>query len=248
MFLSVGTISDIESENEIRLRGLRTFIDNLKQMELGLHIIGDLTGDTLKETQMLWVLWPDRWLDPPELEAIKNRINDGMGLLVTSEWAGIEHNAEILNTLVGDYGIKFNKDRIIDPINAYTQSELTGKSDGGPAGGGKIVEFIKIKDFGKHPLVDGLKELAYYSGCSLTAAPQNLIAKSKFVSFSDVDGDKKWSEGEQIGSATAAAFAEVGSGRVIAVGDTSLFTDKYLKFGDNAQFFKNVLKWLTKKM
>ncbi|UCH89838.1 MAG: hypothetical protein JSV49_04125 [Thermoplasmata archaeon] len=245
MFLSISQVSNIEAENEIRLRGLRTVVDHLKGMKLGLQILEDLSVDALAQTRMLWILWPDRWFMPPEIEAVKKRLEGGMSLLVTSEWSGIENNAEILNSLVSDMGIKFNKDRIIDPINAYTKEELQGKSEKG-AVSDKVVEFIKIKDFSNHPVVKGIVELAYYSGCSVTAAPNYTLAKSKFVSFSDVDGDKKWSEGEQIGSATTAAYAEYGNGRVIALGDTSLFTDKYIKFGDNKKFFVNVFNWLLR--
>ena len=247
MFLSIGEDSNIDAENEIRLRGLRKFVDHLKSIGMGLQIFQDLSEDVLVNTKLLWVLWPDRWFMPPELEAVTKKIEGGMSLMVTSEWAGIEYNAEILNTLVGDIGIKFNKDRIIDPINAYTQDEVKGGTAGaGGIGGGKIVEFIKIKDFGNHVTTKDLNELAYYSGCSLTVAPQNLLAKSKFVSFSDVDGDKKWSEGEKIGASTVAAFAVHGEGRIIAIGDTSLFTDKYITFGDNNIFMKNVVNWLLK--
>jgi hypothetical protein len=246
MLLSIGEVSNIESENEIRLRGLRGFVDHLKKLGLGLQIIDDLTSDNLAKTQLLWVLWPDRWFMPQEIDSVKDRVLEGMSLLVTSEWAGIENNAEILTTLVDDMGIKFNKDRIIDPINAYTEDEVAGKEAAGVAGG-KVVEFIKIKDFDKHPISAGVKELAYYSGCSLTAPPDMLLAKSKFVSFSDVDGDKKWSEGERIGSSTASAFTEYGEGRVVAIGDTSLFTDKYINFGDNKIFLINIIKWLLKQ-
>jgi hypothetical protein len=246
MFLSVGEVGNIDAENEIRLRGLRGFVDHLKSMNLGLVILEDLTADALTQTQLLWILWPDRCFMPPEIEAVKSRVEAGMGLLVTSEWAGIENNAEILNTLVSDLGIKFNKDRIIDPINAYTEDDLSGKEPEGAAGG-KVVEFIKIKDFSGNPIVHEVAELAYYSGCSLTAPPDAVLAKSKFVSFSDIDGDKKWTEGERIGSSIAAAFSEFNLGRIIAIGDTSLFTDKYLKFGDNHKFMVNVLNWLLKK-
>lgn len=248
MFISVSEISQIEAENELRLRGLRSFVDKIKGLGLGARITDDLMADALKDTQLLWVLWPNRWFMPPELEAIRKRIENGMGLLVTSEWSGIEYNAEILNSLVEDMGLKFNKDRIIDPINAYTEDEMQGKGSGGVMSAGKIVEFIKIKDFSKHITTQELDELAYYSGCSLTVAPEKYIAKSKFVSFSDVDGNKKWTEGERIGAAVTAAFSELGAGRIMAVGDTSLFTDKYIKFGDNEKFMVNTLKWLLKKI
>lgn len=245
MFLSIQEQSNIESENEIKLRGLKTFVEHLKKLGMGLQILEDVMEAALIETKVLWVLWPDRWFMPPEITGVKTRLEAGMGLLVTSEWSGIEYNAEILNNLVEDLGIKFNKDRIIDPINAYSESELKGEGKGkGSLIGGKVVEFIKIKDFGPHKIVSGISELAYYSGCSLTVSTSKLLAKSKFVSFSDVDGDKKWSEGEKIGSATASAFSEFGKGRIVAVGDTSLFTDKYIKFGDNEKFMDNTLKWL----
>jgi len=249
MFLSIGEQSNIESENELRLRGLKTFVNQIKKIGYGIAIVEDIMEDTLAETKILWVLWPDRWFMPPEVTGLQTKLESGMGVLATSEWSGIEYNAEILNSLLEDLGIKFNKDRIIDPINAYTESEIKsgGESEGGVIGG-KVVEFIKIKDFSHHPIVDGLKELAYYSGCSLTVAPGNILAKSKFVSFSDINGDKKWSQGEKIGSATVAAYSEVGPGRIVAVGDTSLFTDKYITFKDNEKFMINSVKWLLNQI
>lgn len=248
MFLSVQEESNIESENELRLRGLKKFVEHLKKLGFGVQIVEDIMEASLVNTKFLWVLWPDRWFMPPEITGVKSRLENGMGLLTTSEWSGIEYNAEILNSLVEDFGIKFNKDRIIDPINAYSESELKGEGSGpGSLIGGKVVEFIKIKDFSKHPVVEGIKELAYYSGCSLTTSQTNFLAKSKFVSFSDLDGDKKWSEGEKIGAATAAAYSEFGQGRIMAVGDTSLFTDKYITFGDNEKFLVNTIKWLLRQ-
>ena len=249
MFLSIGKQSNIESENELRLRGLKTFVNHIKQMELGVTIVEDIMETSLADTDILWILWPDRWFMPPEISGVRTKIEEGMGLLTTSEWSGIEYNAEILNSILEDAGIKFNKDRIIDPINAYTQSEIAGGGEGeGSVIGGKVVEFIKIKDFSRHPIVGDLTELAYYSGCSLTAAPEHLLAKSKFVSFSDIDGDKKWSQGEKIGSACVAAFSELGEGRLVAVGDTSLFTDKYITFKDNGKFMENTVNWLLKQL
>jgi hypothetical protein len=246
MFLSIGNLTDKNSENELRLRGLKTFVQRLKEIGFGFKIVEDLMEDSLVDGKLFWILWPDRWFMPPEITTIVEKMGQGCGLLTTSEWSGIEYNAEILNSLISDMGMKFNKDRIIDPINAYTMDELKGKTGGSIVSGGKIVEFIKIKDFGEHPIVEGINELAYYSGCSLITPRENMLAKSKFVSFADIDGDKKWSEGEKIGSAIVAAQNEIGSGRVVAVGDTSLFTDKYVKFGDNDKFMQNVLKWLLK--
>jgi len=196
---------------------------------------------SLQDAKVLGLLFLRERLNSQEMEAVKKFVMDGGGLLVTGEWGNVEQNTDILNEFTSQFYVTFNKDRIIDPVHSYY--EKMDKTDGSGLQK-KVREFIKITNFAEHPITNGIKEVAYFAGCSLNAPRDKQLAWSNLMSFSDLDMDGNWSVNEKMGRLPIASYHEFGKGRVVFLGDTTILTDEYLAYADNNAFCFQIMKWL----
>jgi len=197
----------------------------------------------LKTASVLCICFPKDSLSKEEAQSVKEFVYNGGGLFLTGEWGGIYGNVATLNSLSIDMGITFNKDRVTDKVQAFSEDivmmgEVIGKK--------KIPQFIRITEFLDHPICQGVSEINYFAGCSLEGPESGLLAWSSATSFSDEDANAKWDPGEEVGSLGIAYINEYGSGRVFGTGDTSIISNKYLEMVDNKTFILNVIKWLAK--
>ncbi|HTQ81065.1 MAG TPA: DUF4350 domain-containing protein, partial [Thermoanaerobaculia bacterium] len=78
-----------------------------------------------------------------------------------------------------------------------------------------------------HPAAAGVRKISYCSGCTLEVAGERAAA---------VVGN---GEGEAL-----LAVAELGRGRVVAVGDSDLFAQPFLSYNDNRALLLSLLAWL----
>ncbi|HKV08245.1 MAG TPA: TauD/TfdA family dioxygenase [Thermoanaerobaculia bacterium] len=88
---------------------------------------------------------------------------------------------------------------------------------------------FEVSGFPEHPVTQGVHKVSYCSGCTISL----LDGRAKPL-IATADG------------AVLMAAADVGSGRVIAVGDSDLFAEPFLTYNDNTLLLVRTLEWLGK--
>lgn len=88
---------------------------------------------------------------------------------------------------------------------------------------------FEVTSIEEHPVTQGVGKVSYCSGCTISL----LDERAKPV-IATADG------------AVLVAAAEVGQGRVIAVGDSDLFAEPFITYNDNTLLLVRTLEWLGK--
>lgn len=193
---------------------------------------------------------PFQAYSPSEKQAIVDFVKAGGKLLMMGEWGGYgdaaNANLNALSTALGA-GITFNNNTVYDDTNNYN-----GKN-----------YWPLIQNFVSHPTTNGLTTLAYIAGCSLTVQnPGTAIAyasSSAYVSGSlsrELNGNsigagiKTPEAKERVTSIVVAAVAQVGSGKVVAIGDANVFANDcynnqtdFIDLYSNKKFLQNIINW-----
>jgi L-asparagine oxygenase len=120
-----------------------------------------------------------------------------------------------INDLAARFDFTFGNDTVISPMQGVNSHVLNR-------------HFICKAINPEHPSVDGVNAITYHRGCSVT---------SDSVNCTPVISDG-------LGNCLAMA-ASHGAGRVLAIGDTDLFSIPYIGHYDNARFFVKGLQWLA---
>ncbi|HEX6864305.1 MAG TPA: TauD/TfdA family dioxygenase [Thermoanaerobaculia bacterium] len=88
---------------------------------------------------------------------------------------------------------------------------------------------FEVAGFPEHPVTQGVHKVSYCSGCTIS-----LLDERAKPLIATADG------------AVLMAASDVGSGRVIAVGDSDLFAEPFLGYNDNTLLLVRTLEWLGK--
>jgi tetratricopeptide (TPR) repeat protein len=193
-------------------------------------------------------------LTTEELNAVRSFVEKGGGLFVLGE-SGVmsSKNLEDLNTLTSEYGIEFQRDVVIDPENNLHLDKA-------------YPEIPIIENFASHPITKNVRKIFLVSGCSLVLSRN---ARPLAWGGEQTYGDKLselygYSGGsyepglEKKGKdLVVLAYCESGEGRVVAIGDTSLFrglstagapwTKSPIDYLDNKKLALNIFGWLSLK-
>jgi len=206
-------------------------------------VTGEL-HDSLEGAKVLSICYPKKPYSEEEKSAVRAFVEGGGRLFLAAEWGNLDSNAEHLNSLLEGLPVSFQFDRVIDRLDHFTEEV---RIDDDTVGMKKIPQFIKIHRFNPegHNFVHNVKEIYFFSGCSIDSPEANRVAWSSQGSFSDREGDSQWKEGEKVESKTVAAEFAVGEGHVFLIGDTSIFSNQYIDLADDMQFILNVFDWLT---
>lgn len=228
--------------------GFMAFLSEMKHDGYDPVIVNDEFASTIDEAcerDCMWILYPKKGLEKTEKKAVKEALERGCGLLLSGEWGNINHNADNLNDILEYVGseIRFNSDRITDYVNAIIQKI---EAYGVVLEEKKIPQFIVIRDFSKHAVVKNITKIGYYAGCTLNAPDHKVIAYSSPSSFSDADANKIMNANEEFGSFNIAAFDIIDGYRIFAIGDTNIFSNRYINEYNNLLFCRNIVRWLTR--
>ncbi len=155
-------------------------------------------------------------------------------------------NLNAISTALGT-GITFNNDTVYDNTNNYNGTNY----------------WPLISTFAPHPVTNGLTKLAYILGCSLSVqSPGIAIAYASSSAYTasnlsrDLGGNsirvgiKAPDTKDKVASIIVSAVAQIGSGKVIAVGDVNIFgndcynnqTD-FIDLYSNKKFLQNIVNW-----
>ena len=193
--------------------------------------IGSMSFRTVKDVasfkgKVLLIVKPKQPLGQAEVQAIVQRVQNGLGVLLVGD--GGEDNSN-LNPLAIWFGVQFNNDIVssFDKMGATTNTPYTYARE--------------------HAITEPLHIYEIDKSCSLRLRDWNRQALlfSSQESFSDADGNKAWDTGEYLGSCAVMAQAEYGRGRAIFIGDAIMFERRKPQ---DMQLLNLVAKWLGHEM
>lgn len=201
--------------------------------ELGWEIKGNdepLTLDLLKEYDVVILPNPGEDITDEEAQALKEYVEEGGALLILGDWYKYV-NADSLNKVVGEFGIMFNRDELMD------EERNTGAS-----------YFPLIGEFNTHPAMKFLTagDELYYNGDTLELSGNATWLIRGYETSYAVDGSGNIVK-EKGSKPIVAAAVEVGKGRIVAYGSSKALSDAYYEhyIDSNWPFIKGVLLWLV---
>jgi len=179
-----------------------------------------LSPELLQAYDVLVLSAPNETIDANELEAVKQFVASGGGLLVLGD-CGLH---ESVNTLTSGYGITFEHHCIF----AFEQ-------------GGDFV----VDTFADHPAMAGVSSMVTNWGGILAVGDSAVeFAFTGEDIWWDTNDDDEYDLGEPTGPFTIAAAYEAGRVRVVAVADNP-FQDDGFEGRSNDVLMRALLKWLT---
>ncbi|MFW9771415.1 MAG: hypothetical protein ACFFEO_04515 [Candidatus Thorarchaeota archaeon] len=184
----------------------------------------------------------EAFLELNEINDLVQYVKDGGSLLILNDKGGDKANKNNLSELSSNFGIKFNSDQLFDNENFSTDNFRP-----------------VIKNFKKHFLTREINQIVHSGGCTLEII-ENLEDKDldvTAVAFSSEDSawHKYLSEGqwfdEPVKKFVIIAAARYSLGKVVAIGNLSLFSSFHEIYGihaaDNFKLIANLVSWLMNK-
>jgi hypothetical protein len=171
-----------------------------------------------------------------EIQALVSFVNAGGKLIMqgNSYLTGDPTNTNLNNLSNALHaGITFNMDIVLDYTNNF------GGSNQFP-----FYQWPLISDFVSHPTTAGVNTIVLFTSCSLSAqTPAIPIAYASSSAYTSASLSR--------GNIIVAAVAEIGRGKVIAIGDVHLFCDDVgnilgnspINLYNNMTFFENIINW-----
>jgi len=170
-----------------------------------------------------------------EIQALVSFVNAGGKLIMQGDsYSGDPTNTNLNNLSNALHaGITFNMDIVLDYTNNF------GGSNQFP-----FYQWPLISNFVSHPTTAGVNTIVLFSSCSLSAqTPAIPIAYASSSAYTSASLSR--------GNIIVAAVAEIGRGKVIAIGDASLFCDDVgnilgnspINLYNNMTFFENIINW-----
>ncbi|MHA1576304.1 MAG: hypothetical protein ACTSU3_02975, partial [Candidatus Thorarchaeota archaeon] len=157
-------------------------------------------------------------LRQPEIETLKKFVKNGGGLLMLSLSGGDRGLMNNMSKLSEMFGITFENTAV--------------KDDRNNAG---LPTMPIIKEFAKHVITEGIKDILVPSGCTLQVS-----GKAKSIAKTSDTGDPPMK--------SVMAISEFGKGRVVCVGSYEVFRrGGGFKHEGNQTLASNVFSWLSRK-
>jgi len=238
---------DYSHQNKLNIEdpGFNDFMEYLFNSDLKLgKIEAGITYEKLTDYNLFIIGVPvaDSHLSSEEIEHLTNYVKDGGSLLVINDKGGDLENKNNLNDLTKIFGIKFNPDQLFDNEN-YS----------------KDISRPIIKDFKKHFITRDITQIIHSNGCT--------IEIDESVETEDIDvsvigfssGESAWHKifdgedwfEEPVENAPIIAIGHYGMGKIVAIGNLSLFSGFHASYGihaaDNFKLISNIISWLMNK-
>jgi len=238
---------DYSHQNKLNIEdpGFNDFIEYLFNSDLKLgKIEAGITYEKLADYNLFIIGVPveDSHLSSEEIENLTNYVKDGGSLLVINDKGGDLENKNNLNDLTNIFGIKFNPDQLFDNEN-YS----------------KDISRPIIKDFKKHFITRDITQIIHSNGCTIEIddSVETEDIDVSVIGFSSgesawhkiFDGDE-WVD-EPVENAPIIAIGHYGMGKIVAIGNLSLFSGFHASYGihaaDNFKLISNIVSWLMNK-
>ncbi|MFX0186693.1 MAG: hypothetical protein ACFE8A_03050 [Candidatus Hodarchaeota archaeon] len=181
-----------------------------------------ITQESLKIYDILVFVCPDyAKITPPEILEIVNWVKEeGGGLLLLSHAGGDKGRSSNLSELSENFGISFENDQVLDEMSNN---------------GMENIPIITAANFTPpHPITNGINEICFRAGCSLT-----VLGGAISVVSSNETSDPF--------SSPLICVAELENGRVCATGSYEMFRDRTgggFQTDEHARLALNIFEWL----
>jgi PKD repeat protein len=194
--------------------------------------------------------WGAREITDSEASALTTFVQNGGGLLLVGEhgaadWSDVFNNS---GDKVGSYfGVEFHRVMVCDPTDHYYDA-----SD--PDGG---VDKPLITKLYPNDITRGVHRFMLSFGASLwVTAPATAVGYTDSDAW--LDTNTIWHDdlqefechqdaGEATGSFPVLAISQYGNGKVVAIGDGSVFANQIINEYDNSVLAENIFEWLAEK-
>jgi hypothetical protein len=230
------------SINDDGVSGFLNYANELKKLGFDVKSTQKKLDSELEDASVLVVAFPKREFNLKESKKIRDFVENGGGLFLIGEWANLHNVSENLNAISKQFNIEFRNDRLTDFDDAYSRDEKMMKT---VLGVGKMPYMIKLVDFTKHPITEDVKSIGYFAGCTLDTESESALVWTDETCFGDHRIDEFQQISEASGPFVLAAAKEVGKGKVVCLGDTSSFSNRFIVTEDNARFGTQIVKWLA---
>lgn len=238
---------DHSHNNKLRIEdpGFTDFIEFLFNSDLKLgKIEAGITYEKLSAYNVFIIGVPvaESYLSPEEIEDLLKYVKDGGSLLIINDKGGDHENKNNLSELTKHFGIKFNHDQLFD-------NENFSKDNSRPI----------IKKFKKHFITRDITQIIHSVGCTLEidkSVENEDIDVSAVALSSEESAWHKYFDGEEwvdepVKSLPIIAIGHYGMGKIVAIGNLSLFSGFHDLYGihaaDNFKLISNVISWLMNK-
>jgi hypothetical protein len=238
---------DCSHQNKLTIEdpGFNDFIEYLFNSDLKLgKIEAGITYEKLSDYNVfiIGVPFAESYLELEEIDHLTKYVNDGGSLLVVNDKGGEVENKNNLNDLTEIFGIKFNPDQLFDNDN-YS----------------KDISRPIIKDFRKHFITRDITQIIHSNGCTIRidkSVETEDIDVSAICFSSEESAWHKIYDGEEwvdepVESAPIIAIGHYGMGKIVAIGNLSLFSGFHALYGihaaDNFKLIANIISWLMNK-
>ncbi len=184
----------------------------------------------------------ESYLTPEEIEDLVKYVKDGGSLLIVNDKGGDHENKNNLSELTKHFGIKFNHDQLFD-------NEDFSKDNSRPI----------IKEFKKHFVTRDITQIIHSVGCTLEidkSVENEDIDVNAVALSSEESAWHKYFDGEEwvdepVKCLPIIAIGHYGMGKIVAIGNLSLFSGFHDSYGihaaDNFKLISNVISWLMNK-
>ena len=181
-------------------------------------------------------------LDDDEIRDLVNYVKEGGSLLIVNDDGGDYKNKNNLSKLTKNFGIVFNPDQLFDNKHFF-------QDNSNPV----------IKNFESHFITREISEIIHSNGCTLTIDKsieddnndvQAIAFSSKKSSWHRIfDGDSLIDESKP--NLAIIGTAHCGLGKVVAIGNLSIFSSLNESYGiraaKNFNLIVNIISWLLNK-
>jgi len=238
---------DYSHQNKLTIEdpAFNDFIEYLFNSDLKLgKIEAGITYEKLSEYNVFIIGVPgaDSHISSEEIEYFIKYVKDGGSLLIVNDKGGDIENKNNLNELTKNFGIKFNPDQLFDNEN-YS----------------KEISRPIIKDFRKHFITRDITKIIHSSGCTLEIDDSVETEDINVSAIAFSSGESAWHKifdgedwvDEPKESASILAIGHYGLGKIVVIGNLSLFSGFHALYGiqaaDNFKLISNIISWLMNK-
>jgi len=238
---------DYSHQNKLMIEdpGFNDFIEYLINSDLKLgKIEAGITYEKLSNYNVFIIGVPgaDSYISSEEIEYITKYVKDGGSILIINDKGGDIENKNNLNELAKTFGIKFNPDQLFDNENFS-----------------KDISRPIIKDFKKHFITRDITQIIHSNGCTIEideSVETEDIDVSAIAFSSEESAWHKIFDGEDwvdesVEKAPILAIGHYGLGKIVAIGNLSLFSGFHASYGihaaDNFKLISNIISWLMNK-
>ena len=242
---NIGFDSSHQNKLTIEDPGFNDFIEYLFNSDLKLgKIETGITYEKLADYNLFIIGVPsaDSHITSEEIEYLTDYVKDGGSLLIVNDKGGDIENSNNLNELTKNFGIIFNPDQLFDNENFS-----------------KDISRPIIKDFRKHFITRDITQIIHSNGCTLEI-DESIETESIDVSaIAFSSGEAAWHkifDGEEwfdepVEKVPIIAIGHYGLGKIVAIGNLSLFSGFHALYGihaaDNFKLISNIISWLMNK-